>query len=89
MLGPVTLFLGDTPLRTIIKLVVISVVVGIIMAAFNFTPVDVWYMVREFALWLYDLGYEAFGRVGIYLVYGAMVVVPVFVLMRLVAAGKR
>ena len=85
----VTLFLGDTPLRTFIKLAVISVVVGIIMATFNFTPVDVWYMVSDFGRWLYDLGFEAFGRVGIYLAYGAMVVVPVFLLMRLMAAGKR
>jgi hypothetical protein len=45
--------------------------------------------VRDFARWLYDLGYEAFGRIGIYFIYGAMVVVPVFFLMRLLSVGKR
>jgi Domain of unknown function (DUF6460) len=85
----VTQFLGDTPSRTIIKLAVVSLVVGIIMSALHFTPWDVWYAVRDFARWLYDLGFEAFGRVGIYFLYGAMVVVPVFLVLRVMAVGKR
>jgi hypothetical protein len=82
-------FLGDTPLRTAVKLAVISLVVGVIMASLNFTPLDVWYAVRDFVRWLYDLGYEAFERLGIYFIYGAMVVVPVFLAMRLLSAGRR
>jgi hypothetical protein len=89
MADRVTQFLGDTPLRTFVKLAVISLIVGVIMASLNFTPADVWFAVREFARWIYDLGYEAFGRIGIYFIYGAMVVVPVFFLMRLLSAGKR
>ncbi len=89
MTNPVSNFLGDTPLRTVVKLAVLSVVVGIIMAALNLTPLDVWYMARDFVRWVYEVGYEAFGRIGVYFVYGAMVVVPVFILMRLLAAGKR
>jgi hypothetical protein len=82
-------FLGDTPSRTLVKLAVMSLIVGIVMSALHFTPVDVWYAVRDFLQWLYDLGFEAFGRIGIYFVYGAMIVVPVFVVMRILAAGKR
>ena len=82
-------FLGDTPLRTLVKLSVISLVVGVIMAALNFTPVDVWYMLRDFIDWVYLIGYEAFGRIGIYFIWGAMVVVPVFILMRVMALGRR
>ncbi|MEZ5871637.1 MAG: DUF6460 domain-containing protein [Nitratireductor sp.] len=88
MSDPVTRFLGDTPGRTIVKLAVISLIVGIIMSALNFTPIEVWYAARDFAYWLYDLGYEAFGRIGIYFVYGAMVVVPVFIVMRLLKFGR-
>ncbi len=85
----VTQFLGDTPSRTIVKLAIISLVVGIIMSAMHFTPMDVWYAVRDFVRWLYDLGFEAFGRIGIYFLYGAMVVIPVFILLRIMAIGKR
>jgi hypothetical protein len=82
-------FLGDTPLRTAVKLAVVSLVVGVIMASLNFTPLDVWYALRDFVRWLYGLGYEAFERLGIYFIYGAMVVVPVFLVMRLLSAGRR
>ncbi|MFZ1815402.1 MAG: DUF6460 domain-containing protein [Rhizobiaceae bacterium] len=85
----ITQFLGDTPLRTFVKLAVVSLIVGIIMSALHFTPIEVWYALRDFIQWLYELGYEAFGRIGVYFLYGAMVVVPVFVLMRILAIGKR
>ena len=84
----VTRFLGDTPARTAIKLVIISLVVGIIMSATGFTPLDVWYAFTNFLERLYNLGFQAFGRFGEYLVYGAMVVVPVFVLMRFLSYRK-
>lgn len=82
MSDKITHFLGDTPSRTLVKLAVISFVVGIIMSALNFTPVEVWYAIRDFFERIYDLGFEAFGRIGKYFVYGAMVVIPIFVLMR-------
>ena len=78
----ITRFLGDTPSRTLVKLAVISFVVGIMMSALNFTPVEVWYAIRDFFERIYDLGFEAFGRIGKYFIYGAMVVIPIFVLMR-------
>lgn len=79
----ITRFLGDTLSRTLVKLAVISFVVGIIMSALNFTPVEVWYAIRDFFERIYDLGFEAFGRIGKYFIYGAMVVIPIFVLMRI------
>lgn len=84
-----TRFLGDTPTRTIVKLAIVSLIVGVIMSALNFSPYEVWLAVRDFVGWLYDLGFEAFERIGIYFVYGAMVVVPAFLLLRLLSAGKR
>lgn len=82
MSDKVTQFLGDTPGRTAVKLVVISLVVGIIMSATGFTPIDVWYAFTDFLERLWELGFAAFGRFGEYLVYGAMVVVPIFLIMR-------
>lgn len=82
-------FLGDTPGRTVLKLVAGSVIVGIIMSALQFTPLDLVYIVEDFFRWVYRLGFEAFERVGIYFLYGAMVVVPVFILLRIMAMGRK
>ncbi|WP_421854109.1 DUF6460 domain-containing protein [Oricola sp.] len=76
-------FLGDTVARTIIKLVVISVLVGMVMNVFDIFPMDIVYAFRDFALNLWHRGWAALGRFGDWLALGAMVVIPVFVVLRL------
>lgn len=76
-------FLGDTPGKTLVRLLIISFVVGIIMSTFGLTPVDLWYKLQDFVVRLYNLGFDAVWRIAKYFVWGAMVVVPVFLLMRL------
>ena len=83
MADRLTQFLGDTPGRTAVKLIVNSLVVGIIMSAIVYTPIDVWHAFTDFLERIYQLGFRAFGRFGEYLLYGAMIVVPVFLLARL------
>lgn len=88
MSGKVTRFLGDTPGRTLIKLLVISFIVGVIMKAMDWYPIDVFYAVRDFLHNLWETGFAALGRFGQYLVLGAMVVVPVFVILRIASLGR-
>ena len=84
----ITRFLGDTPGRTFIKLAIISFVVGIIMSALNFTPYEVWDAIRDFFVRLYNLGFDAIWKIGKYFFWGAAVVVPVFVVLRLLKMGR-
>lgn len=81
-------FLGDTPGRTLVKLAVISFVVGIIMSALNFTPIEVWFAIENFFIRIYELGFDAIWRIARYFVWGAFIVVPIFLLMRLLRMGK-
>lgn len=82
MSDKLTTFLGDSLGRTIIKLLIISFVVGIIMSALNFTPLDVWYGIRDFFISIYNLGFDALGKIGKYFLLGAGIVVPVFLILR-------
>ncbi len=82
MSDKLTTFLGDSLGRTIIKLLIISFVVGIIMSALNFTPWDVWYGIRDFFVSIYNLGFDALGKIGKYFLLGAGIVVPVFLILR-------
>ncbi len=81
-------FLGDTPARTLVKLAIVSFVVGIIMSALNFTPYEVWEAIRDFVIRLYDLGFDAIWRVARYFFWGALVVVPIFLLLRVMRFGR-
>jgi len=83
MSGGVTRFLGDSPLRVLIKLIIVSFLVGILMAAFNWTPLDVLDGVVNFFRDVWDLGFSTFDRFASYLLLGAAIVVPVFILLRI------
>jgi hypothetical protein len=77
--------LGDTPGRLVIKLIVVSVVTGFVMKAFGWYPMDVYYTIRDFILHLWHTGFAALGEVGDYFVLGAAVVIPVFIIIRVLS----
>jgi hypothetical protein len=88
MSNGLTRFLGDTPGRTALKLLVASFVVGVVMAAFNWYPVDIYYWIRDFVVTLWENGWAALGRFGSYLALGAGVVIPIFIVLRLLNMRK-
>jgi len=77
--------LGDTPGRTLVKLIVVSLVVGFVMAVFGLDPWDIVYSIRNFVLDLWHQGFRALGRVGDYLILGATIVIPIFIILRLIS----
>lgn len=82
-MSALTRFLGDSPLRILLKLIVISFIVGLVMSAFGWSPMDVVYAVRGFFLDIWHLGFHAFDRFAGYILLGAAVVIPVFLLIRI------
>ena len=72
-------FLGDTPVRVIIKLLILSVAVGFLMSIFGLYPDDILFAARDFVLDLWNTGFKTLGRLGDYLLLGAVIVVPVFI----------
>lgn len=78
-------FLGDSPLRVLVKLVVVSILVGFVMTVFDWYPADILYAIRNFLLDVWHKGFAALGRVGDYLLLGAAVVIPVFLILRLLS----
>lgn len=83
-----TRFLGDSPLRVLIKLIVISFLVGIVMNAFGWSPYDVIYGIRDFFLDIWNMGFRAVDRFLGYFLLGAAVVIPAFIILRLLSLRK-
>lgn len=81
-------FLGDSIGRTLIKLIVVSVIVGFIMNALGVYPADIIAGTRHFLQDLWYKGFSALGRVGDYLLLGASIVIPLFILIRLLNLRK-
>jgi hypothetical protein len=85
MADGVNKFLGDTPGRTIVKLIVVCLIVGFVLAFLGFTPDNIIGSLRYHLMDLWYNGFVALGRVGHYLALGAIVVVPVFIILRLMS----
>jgi hypothetical protein len=83
------MFLGGSPLGVLIRLVLLSIVVGVILSALGITPGNFFYQIRLLLQRIYDLGFGAFESVLEYLLLGAMVVVPVWLIARLIKTLRR
>lgn len=85
-------FLGDTPGRVALKLAVVSVAVGLVLAALDLDPERlvrmVWFNIVHFFDWLRYIGLDAVEAVIRWFFYGAVIVVPLFLVMRLFQAKK-
>jgi hypothetical protein len=79
---------GGSPLAVLFKLLFLSLVIGAIMAGFGFTPTTLPARVLSGVKSLFSLGFGAFRNAGAYILTGAIIVVPVWLIMRLMG-GKR
>ncbi|MGD9827317.1 MAG: DUF6460 domain-containing protein [Hyphomicrobiaceae bacterium] len=82
--------LGGSPLATIIKLVVMSVVVGIVLAALGIGPSEIYSRLVLIVHRIYDMGFETFEWAFRYFLLGAVIVIPIWIIARLLrlAGGK-
>ena len=81
--------LGDTPGRVAVRLILMSLVVGFLMAMFGVSPDDIYRSVERFIGGIFNNGFEVLGDAGRYAISGAMIVIPIWILMRVLSAGRR
>jgi uncharacterized oligopeptide transporter (OPT) family protein len=82
-------FLGGSPFGVLVRLVLLSIVVGVVLSALGITPQNFFYQINVLLRRIYDLGFGAFQSVVEYLVLGAMVVVPIWLIARLIKTARR
>jgi hypothetical protein len=75
--------LGERPLSTIFRLIVLSIVVGVVLALFGMSPFELLDYVRVTILRIYHMGFDAFGWLFQYFLLGAVIVFPVWLISRL------
>lgn len=74
---------GGNPLAVVVRLVLLSIVVGVVLSALGITPRNFIYEIEFLLSRIYHLGLASFEWVLQYLLLGAMVVVPVWLVARL------
>jgi len=74
---------GGNPVGVILRLVVLSIIVGIVMSALDIRPETLLYHVQMLIHRISMLGFGIFEGAFAYFVLGAVVVVPIWLIARL------
>lgn len=80
--------LGGAPGKVVLKLVLASLLVGVVLAALEMTPWGLIHYLRYLFHEIVGSGMEAVHRVLGYAVSGAVIVLPIWLLIRLFSARK-
>jgi hypothetical protein len=75
-------FFGGNPAVVLLRLVILSLIVGVVLAALGFSPYDIIQNIRDLAARIYDMGFAAVEKGFRYFLLGAVIVFPVWVIMR-------
>ena len=81
-------FLGGTPATVAVRLLVVSFVVGLFLAMFGFDPETIYQRLAQIVRHLLDFGLSDLRQFGRILLTGAMVVVPVWLILRLMDSRR-
>lgn len=80
---------GGSPVSVLGRLVLLSILAGVVLSVLGLDPWNIIDSVRILARHLYGMGFDAVRWIWRYFLLGAVVVVPIWLLMRLVGSGAR
>lgn len=81
-------FMGGSPAQVLLRLVVISLIVGIVLSALGISPYDIIETAQQFIRRIWNMGFGAIEWIWRYFLLGAVIVVPVWIIIRLLNMGK-
>jgi hypothetical protein len=86
--GPVTRFFGGSPLAVLGRLLLVSILVGVILSVLGIDPTDILRSLERLVRSIWDMGFDAFRWLWRYFLLGAVIVIPIWLIMRLVNAPR-
>jgi hypothetical protein len=81
-------WVGGSPASVALRLVLLSILVGVILSALGLDPLNVWHSIQDLFLRIWNMGFDAVVWVWRYFLLGAVLVVPIWLIVRL-AKGAR
>ena len=84
----VTRFFGGPPLSVIFRLLLLSILIGVILEVLGLDPWNVIDSLRRLLLRIWDMGFDAVRWLWRYLLLGAALVVPIWLVVRLMRLAK-
>ena len=81
-------FFGGPPLSVIFRLVLLSILIGVILEVIGLDPWNIIESLKRLVLHIWDMGFDAVRWLWRYLLLGAAVVVPIWLVVRIMRVTK-
>jgi hypothetical protein len=75
-------FLGGSPLAVILRLVLICIITGIVLSAFNIEPANLLRSLTDLLRAISELGWDWVEKAFGYFLLGAVIVIPIWLIVR-------
>jgi hypothetical protein len=82
-------WIGGSPLAVLGRLVLICILVGVVLSVLGFDPGNIMASVRNLFRNLWDFGFDAFRSLWRYFLLGAVIVIPIWIIVRLMSAPRK
>jgi Domain of unknown function (DUF6460) len=86
--GTIAKVFGGSPLGVLFRLVLVSVLVGVVLSALGLDPWNIIQSVERLIRNIWNMGWDAVRYLWRYFLLGAVIVIPIWIIMRLVNAPR-
>jgi hypothetical protein len=83
-----TRIFGGSPLAVIGRLILVSILVGVVLTAFGLDPWHIVQSVERLIRHIWNMGWDAVRWLWRYFLLGAVLVIPIWIVMRLINAPR-
>lgn len=81
-------FLGGSPLAVLGKLVLLSILIGVVLSALGLDPWNIVESIQRIIRGIWNMGFDAIRLLWQYFLLGAVLVIPIWLILRVVRAPK-
>jgi hypothetical protein len=81
-------FLGGDPLSVFFRLVLLSILIGVVLSAFGLDPFNIVESILRLIRRIWEMGFDAIAWVWRYFLLGAVIVIPIWLIVRFVNAPR-
>ena len=78
-------FLGGSPIAVFFRLLFASMLVGALLVWLDISPLQIFDNLRRLVDYVWSLGFDAVREIGRYILAGAIIVVPIWLILRLMS----
>ncbi|MFD2182657.1 DUF6460 domain-containing protein [Rhodoplanes azumiensis] len=86
--GSLERFLGGSPGAVAARLVLLSILVGVVLSAVGLDPLNIIHSIERLVRSVWDMGFDAIVWLWRYFLLGAVLVIPIWLVIRLGKGGR-